>query len=127
MKTSDQLLIGTYELGLRTIRLYVRPDGDGGSVKIFPADKGTAKVFIGIDCSWGEAVGILLHELYEVTLIDLNTRYRKTPSFSSESSDFMFLLTHNELGEAHERIGETITEIFPAFAKAYKKLSPYKD
>jgi len=119
--------VGTYRLGFRNVRLFVEYDSPNGSVDFIPDDGGTAIVTVGIDSPLSEAISVLLHELYESILIDLNTRYKKMPSFSSESSDFIFIMTHNQLGEAHERIGIFLTDALPDFMKAYDKFSTYKD
>lgn len=120
-------LVGVYKLGFRPIRLFVEPQSGNGSVTLVPDDDGSTVVTIGIDCSWCEAVSILLHEAYEAVLIDLNTRYQPAPAYSGESSDFMFITTHNQLSEAHERVGNFLIEAFPEFGKAYRKYSLYKD
>ena len=120
-------LVTTFKLGFGFARLFVEAESENGSVKLLPADSGSAIVTIGIDCSWGEALSILLHELYEATLIDLNTRYELDPSYSKEASDFMFFASHNQLAEAHERVGCALGHILPDFTKAYKKYSKYED
>lgn len=122
MKNKDsRILVGHYRIGIRPIRLYVDSDSEGGSVFLTPKDKGPTAVHIGIDCPFEEAIAVLLHEIYELSLIDLNTRYRLAPSYSTESSDFLFVVTHNQLGEAHERIGEFLVKASNDFGRAYKK------
>ena len=120
-------LVTTFKLGLRFARLFVEADSENGSVKFFPKDSGSATVIIGVDCSWGAALSILLHELYEAVLIDLNTRYHLDPSYTKEASDLMFLVSHNQLAEAHERVGSALAVVLPDFTKAYKKYSKHKD
>lgn len=119
-------LVSTFKLGLRFVRLYVETGSESGSVKFFPNDFGATTVTVGIGCSWGEALSILFHELYEAVLIDLNTRYHLDPSYSSEASDLMFLVSHNQLSEAHERVGSALAVTLPHFERAYKKYSPRK-
>lgn len=118
--------MGTYNIGLRPIRLYANPNSNDGSVNVIPKDNGSTKVNIGIDQSWSRAVATLLHETYEIALIDLNTRFEQNPVYSNESSDFVFFMTHNELGEAHERIGELLENVLPDFRKIYDRHSPRK-
>lgn len=119
-------LVSTFKLGFRFVRLFVETESENGSVIFLPADSGSARVTIGVNCSWGTAVSVLLHELYEATLIDLNTRYGLDPAYSNEASDFMFLVSHNQLSEAHERVGYALAAVLPDFTKVYKKYSPYK-
>lgn len=120
-------LVTTFKLGLRFARLFVEADSENGSVKFFPKDSGSATVTVGVGCTWKESLSILLHELYEATLIDLNTRYHLDPAYTSESSDLMFFVSHNQLAEAHERIGCALSVVLPDFTKAYKKYSKSKD
>ncbi len=115
-------LVGKYMLGFRAVRLYVDTKSCSGSVDLLPDDKGSAIVCIGIDCPFEESTATLLHEVYEATLIDINTRYKRTPSFSGESSDYIFVMTHNELGEAHERVGVFMVEAYEDFKEIYEKL-----
>lgn len=117
--------VGNYRLGLRPIRLFMDPDSANGSVDLMPSDGGSTIVNVGVRCSWGETVTVLLHELYECVLIDLNTRYKMKPSYSEESSDFMFFMSHNQLGETHERVGYLIAHMIADFRKAYKKYSTH--
>ena len=109
MKT--RYFVGSYRLGFRNTRLFIDTSTANGHVDLSPLDDGTTEVCVGIDCPWSESLSVLLHELYEGTLVDLNTRYKRKPSYSEESSDFIFVMSHNELGEAHERIGTFLAEI----------------
>ena len=111
---------------MRRVRLLIENETRNGSVLFTPDDGGITTVTVGINGEWSRVVSVLLHELYEAVLIDLNTRYGKDPSYTVEASDFMFLVSHNQLSEAHERVGEVISIIYPYFYKAYKKYSPYK-
>jgi hypothetical protein len=125
MKTEH--FIGNYKLGFKYVRLFVQTDSASGSVRLMPDDKGSQKINVGIDSPWATSLGTLLHELYEATLIDLSTRYELQPSLSNESSDFMFFMTHNQLGEAHDRVALFLKSALPDFSKAYKKYSTYED
>lgn len=120
------ILIGAYQLGFRCFRLYIDPSTANSHVDLTPNDKGACQIFVGVNCPWGEAVGVLLHELYEASFIDLNVRYKKRPSYSNESSDYLFVMTHNELGEAHERIGDALAASLASVTIAYKKYSKFK-
>lgn len=117
-----RILVGQYRLGLRNVRVFINPEDSNGSVYVHPKDNGSAKITVGAESSWGTVFGIFLHEVYELTLIDLNVRYKKDPSFSNQSSDYIFFLSHNELNEAHERIGEFLADAIPDFQAVYKKL-----
>lgn len=112
-------------MGIRPIRLYVDPKSEDGSVLFTPTDKGATIVTVGVQCRWPEALSVLFHELYEAALIDLNLRYGPKPSYSEEASDFIFLMSHNQLSEAHERMGYCLAYVLPDFEKAYDKHGSY--
>jgi hypothetical protein len=122
-----QYLVGRYKLGFKYVRLIVDTTTANGSVDLVPDDKETTKIVIGIDSPWSESLSVFLHEVYEGTLIDLHTRYKARPSYSDESSDFIFVVSHNQLSEAHERVGVFLAESLPDFTKAYKKYSSFKE
>lgn len=115
-------LVGKYMLGFRNIRLYLDTESADGSVELLPDDKGSTIVTVGIDCCFAESVGVLLHEIYEASLIDMNTRHKQSPRFSSESSDFIFIVSHNDLGEVHERVGIFMAVAYEEFSELYEKL-----
>lgn len=115
------IYLGTFQLGYRHVRLYADVNGCNGNVDILPEDHQNASVHVGMDCPWEESLAVLLHEAYETVLIDLNTRYHNSPSFANSSSDYTFFMTHNQLGEAHEKVGTFLEEAYPAFEVAYKK------
>lgn len=104
-----KIFVGTYRLGLRNVKLYASLD-DGGQVRLFPKKRGVPEVYVGIGESWTDALTTLLHEAYELALIDLRTRYEHAPGGSEETSDFIFLMTHNELGKAHEVVADFIID-----------------
>lgn len=118
---SDTVLVGVFQLGFRMVRLIADFTTANGCVKVCPDDRGLPEVVVGCDTSWSEVCGTFLHEAYELTFIDLQTRYKAQPSWSEESSDFMFIMTHNQLSEACERMGSFVDEALPALGKVYSK------
>jgi hypothetical protein len=120
-KDKSKIEVGVFPLGYDHVKLFAVPESMSGSVDFLPENKGITEIFVGIGCPWTEAVSILLHEAYEKVLIDLNTRYKLRPSFSGESSDYSFFMSHNQLSEAHERVGEFLTKCLPDFSKTWKK------
>ena len=125
MKKPRKYVVGFYKLGFRNVKLSIDTGTANGEVDLIPEDNGITTITVGIDSSWSESFSVLLHEVYEGVLVDLQTRYKQKPSYSQESSDFMFIATHNQLSEAAERAGVFLSEALPAFMKAYKKHSPY--
>jgi hypothetical protein len=121
-REESRIEVGVYALGYYHVRLFAVPESASGSVDLLPDNNGLTEVYVGIGCPWAEAVSVLLHEAYEKTLIDLNTRYKPKPSYSGESSDYVFFMSHNQLSEAHDRVGEFITKCLPDFEKVWKKV-----
>lgn len=121
MKQPSNIHVGTYQLGFRMVRLYADFSTANGCVMVCPDDHGLPQISVGCDAPWDEVIGTFLHEAYELTLIDLQTRYKQRPSWSEESSDFMFFLSHNQLSEACERIGGFTEHALPDLSKVYSK------
>lgn len=120
------IYVGTFRLGLRFYKLYGHPETANGSVELLPDSKSTSEIHIGFDAPWGEVFGVLLHEIYEAQLVEMNLRYKPKPAWSEESSDYIFFVSHNQLGEIHERIGPFMTDALPAFTSAYRKFQIQK-
>jgi len=117
----NKILVGTYQLGLRNIKVFADPNTASGSVIMMPENKGVAEVNVGIAKSWAETVSTFLHEAFELSFIDLNGRYSQSPGFCQEASDFIFLVTHNQFSDAGERVSELLVKALPALEKIYKK------
>ena len=118
----DKILVGNFQMGLHNIRLYADPEGTGGHVDLRPLDQGPAKIVVGInDEAWPNVYSTLLHEVYELALIDQSTRYAHRPAFSDESSNYIFIVTHNQLDEAHTRVAWFLVKSMKDFKKAYDK------
>jgi hypothetical protein len=120
-KVNNFVQVGVYQLGFRMVRLVADFTTGNGCVQVCPDDHGLPQVVVGCDGPWDEVIGTLLHEAYELSFIDLNTRYKARPSWSEESSDFMFIMTHNQLSETCERVGSFIEHALPELSKVYHK------
>ena len=125
-KVSNKVLVGLYQIGFRMVRLFADFNTANGSVLVCPEDHGLPEVIVGCDAPWDEVIGTMLHEVYELSFIDLNTRYKNRPSWSEESSDFMFFMTHNQLSETCERVGSFVEHALPDLSKIYSKRNKKK-
>jgi hypothetical protein len=114
-------LVGVYQLGFRNVELFADTEEDGGHVSLNPGK--ITEIVVGIHMPWADCIGTLLHEVYECVLVDMSTRYKQMPSYSFDSSDFIFLLTHNQLSEAHERVANFLVDAEKDFAKMYELLN----
>ena len=126
-KVSGSHFVGNYRLGFKWVRLFADNSESGGSVKLIPEDEGSAVVTVGLHGPWEIVFSTLLHELYEAAMIDMGVRYGVSPAMSCESSDFLFVMTHNQLDEAHSRVSGMLIDALPAMAKLYKKYSTWED
>lgn len=117
-----KILVGVYPLGLDFVKLFAITESASGSVDFLPDSNGITEIKVGVSAPFEEAVSTLLHEAYEKTLIDLSTRYKPKPSFSGESSDYVFFATHNQLSEAHDRVGDFLVKALPDFKKVWEKV-----
>src|ERR1019366_2439354 len=116
-KVSGSHFVGNYRLGFKWVRLFADNSESGGSVKLIPEDEGSAVVTVGLHGPWEIVFSTLLHELYEAAMIDMGVRYGVSPAMSCESSDFLFVMTHNQLDEAHSRVSGMLIDALPAMAK----------
>lgn len=117
------IYLGTHPLGARFVRVYAIPDSPNGTVLVKPPDKGTPIVRIGIESEdFGEVLSIALHEVYELTLIDLNTRYEHDPTWSNSAAHFLFVMTHEQFSEATDRVGDFFQRILPKLTLEHKAL-----
>jgi hypothetical protein len=118
----NYIYVGKFTLGLNFVELYANPKTMGGSVDFLPENRtGLTKIFIGINDEWGEVLSSLLHEAYEASLIDRGLRYRPKPSYSSESSNYVFIMTHNQFDEANTRVAFFLKDALPKLEKVYEK------
>jgi hypothetical protein len=121
-RKKSKVLVGTFQLGLRYINLFIDFSTENASVSFLPIRKGVPDLpvmVVGADTDWGEVLSTLLHEAYELTFVDLSLRYKKRPSWTEESSEFYFWMHHNDLAEAHERIGPFLAKVVPEVKKIY--------
>lgn len=123
-KDKRYIEVGVYPFGFGYVKVFADLTSGNGSVDLLPDNKGITEIYVGAGpgVNWSESVSTLLHEAYELTLIELNTRYKIKPSYSGESSDYMFFVSHNQLGEAHERVGEFLIKVMPEFEKVHKAI-----
>jgi hypothetical protein len=105
---------------MRFVQLVGVPGTGNGSVDFLPQDKGVPVIKVGLAVPWEEAIGVLLHEAFEASFIDLNTRFQTNPAYSGESSDYVFVMSHNQFSEAAERVGDFVKHALPAFSVVYR-------
>jgi hypothetical protein len=121
-----EFLVGEYQLGYRPVRVYADPDDNGGRVEFIPKDKQATKIVIGCDDTWPETFSVLLHEAYECVLSEAGFRYRASPTYSSAASEFLFILSHNQLDEAHTRVAYFLDDVIKPLRLVYDDIQEKK-
>jgi hypothetical protein len=119
----NYIYVGKFTLGLNFVELYANPETMGGSVDFLPERDKTdlTKIYVGLNDEWPEVLSSLLHEAYEAVLIDQGLRYRPKPSYSSESSNYIFIMTHNQFDEANTRVAFFLKDALPKLEQIYEK------
>src|SRR5271170_7860861 len=112
--------IGTYQLGARLVRVYGVADSESGEVLVIPEDKGIPQINVGLDGPWDECLAVLMHEIFELTYIDLNCRFKQKPGFTNSAADYHFFMTHEQFGAACDRIGYMLDKALFDLHKVYK-------
>lgn len=113
--------IGRYHLGIRDVDVYGRK-GTGGEFFSASESNGIAEIHIGLsDKPWPGIVNALLHEAMELTLSDMRCRWRPTPDYSNDHSNYFFVATHEQFSEALGRVAYFLSESLPELAKVYKR------
>lgn len=108
-------LIGAYDLGIQSIRVYVR-SGNGAEF-----DCGAATMTVGLDSAWPGIVSALCHEALEMSAAQMGIRWCPSPDFSGASDGWLFVMTHPQMSEVSARVGHMLSAALPDLAAAHKK------
>jgi len=102
-KKRDDGWVGTYELGIENVRLYLA-EGDGGAhLGFVPNDGGPPKMTLYCSHStWVECMSGLLHEAMEFCLHRRGAAYSKTHIGRESTADYLFVLSHQEFDQCCE-------------------------
>jgi hypothetical protein len=108
-------LIGTYTLGIQSIRVYGRA-GNGAEF-----DCGAAEMTLGLDHDWPGVVTELCHEAIEMCAAQMGLRWAPAPDFSGAADGWLFVMTHPQMSEVSARVGHMLSDALPDLATAHKK------
>lgn len=105
--------IGSYSLGVRTVRLFGR-SGQGGNF-----DSGDSTIYIGLDDDWPSVVSAFIHEAFEMVSSDSGYRFRQSPDCARDNGASLFVMDHTQMSETIGRVGHFVSDALPDVAKAY--------
>ena len=112
--------IGVYDLGAMVVRLDVRK---GLGAEFDMGARPQARICVGLGGSWPEVVSRLFHEAFEAVSAVSETRWRPGTDYSYSASNWLFVLTHEQMAEAVAQVGHFAAKVLPALAKAYRAVN----
>jgi hypothetical protein len=110
-------VVGTFDLGLRVVRLVATADGNSGS---FDMRKAMPEIRVGIGQSWPHVVSVLLHEAVEFVAVELGCRYKPEPDYANGQDGLVFMMDHTQFSEAIARAGWFAAKALPELATIYR-------
>lgn len=121
-------LVGTYQLGPENVRLFVTDAKSGASFDCRPADKGCARLDIGImNPSWSYCVGSLLHEAMEHTMHREGCGHKRTRDWTDATDTFLFVMNHLTFDRCVAVVAMFMIDCMADFGVAWKKSNKIKD
>lgn len=120
---SEQVLVGSYRLGVLDVDLYwVRGERFGGVYYSRPETGRCPRIKIGMQgASWEDVVAVLIHEAMEFT-VDLQDRlFQPLGADPRGSDDRVVMLTHAEFSRVCYALGGFLTKALPDLAKVVRE------
>jgi hypothetical protein len=115
-----QEVLGNYRIGLEMVQVALR-EGDGGEFYYFPEDGSTPRIVIGADNEFEDVLGVLIHEVGELSMCRLGLRYMGSEDMSNDHSGYLFVLTHPQFSDVCNRLAYAIATVQKDLKKAWKK------
>lgn len=115
--------LGTFEFGYSAFEVYVR-EGDGAEFMLLSSEqtknnRTPAKITIGLDVSWPEIFGSLLHEALEALLTIDRCRFRDTMRYYNDHASYVFMFNHDILTNVCECASDGIMTVLPKLKRAW--------
>lgn len=114
--------LGSYNAGMRFVDLYARPGGDA-EFRMQPGEGKNARITVGIDDRWWIVFSCVLHEITELTYLDMGARYVPGPDIARDNGAYFFAMHHTQFSEAHARVGLFLASAIPDLQQYWKKKS----
>jgi len=118
---SKPKLIGTYELGVENVRLYLADGCGGATCRVVPNDNGCAMIILtSAQGDWGENVCCLMHEAIEMLMHRRGTGYYQTHTGRENTGAYLFVMSHAEFDQITEFASRLIVDCMGDLLKAWK-------
>lgn len=115
------MAIGEYLLGSRNVKLIAIAGTSGGSFRVTPMH-GTAEILVCLGYArWMQVFQILLHETFELAMVDCNCRFAPSPDYVESHDRYLFSMTHPQFSDIAARAAEFIGACAHDLSLAYKK------
>ena len=109
-------------LGDRWLKVYaVTGCGNAGTGKTQVEDKNYGEITIGIDRSWGDTLGTLWHEFFEMECLMVGHQYEKIYAWSHTTHQRLFTFNHDQYTEMCCRCGDAIQVCLNELGDAWTK------
>lgn len=121
--------LGTCQLGDRMVELLCEPKSGGGSfyfgarmADIAVSHDNVPAIVIGLGRGrWWSTVDILLHEAMEFAFAEARLRFEPDRDYGDSRANYLFVMSHEQFGEATARASMFITKAMPLLEKAWEK------
>lgn len=114
-------LVGTYDLGMHPVKLFIDTELDGGRFNT-SNDSHVGEMVVGMSDEWSVMMEVLMHESFEALALSMELRFSPSVDYSESSSNCIFVMTHEQMGEIIARVGKFMADCLESFARAYRKL-----
>ena len=109
-------------VGIHKADIYVMDTCGSGEIYFPTDDDSNIEIRIGICGTWDSAFTTLIHELMEITLLEMNKVYVHYMDESKYSTDNrMFMFDHSVFGEMCQRIASPISYVSILLKEAWKE------
>ena len=109
--------VGIYTLGDHACHVFVNDSSDGDATLV--PSTGSVHMNIGIDKSWREVTGCLIHEAFETCMSVMGCSYEKVWRSGTDVSARHFLMAHEEFNECSYRVGAFLCQCHLDLRKQY--------
>lgn len=115
-----QVVIGSYYAGNESVQLVLMP-GYGGEFYTTPEDGAIARIKIGADADWEEALVSLFHEIFELMFDRVKCRFTSTNDVSRSAASYLFVADHQDFGDVCARAADFVDNCLNDFKKAFRR------
>lgn len=115
--------LGRYFMGLQAVDLFVDRDDTGGHIKIWPEKTQVAALVVGLNqTKWRHVLNTLIHEVMEMTFVQVTGRFSPDPDFAYSHGGYLFVVSHLVFEDAVSRAAAFLDPAIPALRKAFDRM-----